>query len=228
MLAAILCLSSSGFGFAGTSGAASTSATALLASAIHDGEAARGVHEVSVAKHAGETLKMVNDIGTNGGRQMIKLSDGSVGEVIAFDSQSRAYIKGNKVGLRNYFAFPESAATKYSEKWMVANPGDQAWDNITGFTTLKSDFGNNLLILHPALRAKLATINGVDTYEITGTVAATANGPAASVKLYVSDKGTVLPIRLTERAKGISATVNWSEWGESIALRAPPKYVPLP
>ncbi len=171
---------------------------------------------------------MINDIGTNGGRQMIRLSDGSVGEVIAFDAQSKAYVKGNKVGLRNYFAFPASAATKYAEKWMVANPGDQAWDNIIGFTTLQSDFGNNLLILHPVLLAKLATINGVQAYELTGRVAATANGPGASVKLYVSDKGTVLPIRLTERAKGISATVNWSNWGESIPLRAPTKYVPLP
>jgi hypothetical protein len=222
----ILCLASSGFVL--TAGAATPSAAALLSSAIHDAIAAHAVHEVAVTKHGDVTLKMVNDIGTNAGRQEITLSDGAAAEVIAFDAQGKAYIKGNKIGLKNYFGFPTSAAAKYSEKWMAANPSDHAWENIAGNTTLQSDFGTNLAIVHPRLNAKIVKINGVGTYEISGRVAPSANGPAASINLYVSDKGTVLPIRLIESAKGISATVNWSGWGESLSLSAPRKSVPLP
>jgi hypothetical protein len=224
--AIVLCLSTSALALG--AGAAAPSAAALLSSAVHDAVAGRGVHEVSVARRSGETIKMVNDLATNEGRQEITLSDGSSVEVIAFDAQLRAYIKGNRIGLKNYSGFPESAARKYAERWMIANPGDHAWENIIGFTTLKSDFGTNLAILHPVLSPHVVSINGVGAYEITGHVAATTNSPAATVHLYVSDKGTVLPIRLTEHAKGESATVNWSRWGESLALRTPAKSVPLP
>jgi hypothetical protein len=224
--AIILCLASSAIAL--TAEASPPSAAALLSSAIHDAIAGRGVHEVSVARRAGKSIKMINDIATNEGRQVITLSDGSSVEVLAFAALQKAYIKGNRIGLKNYSGFPESAAAKYAEKWMAANPADHAWENITGSTTLESDFGTNLVILHPMLNAKVATINGVGSYEITGRVAASANGPAVSVKLYVSDKGTVLPIRLIEEAKGVSATENWSRWGESVALRTPKKSVPLP
>ena len=211
-----------------SAGAAAPSGEALLSSALHDAIAGRGVHEVSIARRAGETIKMINDIATNEGRQRITLSGGASVEVIAFDAQGKAYLRGNKIGLKNYSGFSESAAVKYAGRWMAANPGDHAWENITGFTTLKTDFGTNLAILHAVRDAKIETINGVGAYEISGTIAATVNGPAASVDLYVSDKGTVLPIRLTERAKGVTATVNWSRWGESLALRTPPKSVKLP
>jgi hypothetical protein len=228
LVVSAIVLGLSTFAFALSAEAAAPSAAALLSSAVHDAIAGRGVHEVSVARRSGETLKMINDIATNEGRQEITLSDGSSVEVIAFDAQLRAYIKGNQIGLKNYSGFPASEARKYAEKWMSANPGDHAWENIIGYTTLKSDFETNLAILHPVLNANVVSINGVGAYEITGHVAATANSPAATVKLYVSDKGTVLPIRLIEHAKGVTATVNWSKWGESLALRTPAKSVPLP
>jgi hypothetical protein len=186
------------------------------------------VHEVTVTKRSGETLTMVNDIGTNEGRQIINLSDGSMDEVIAFDSQKKAYVKGNEVGLKNYFGFPASAAAKYAEEWMKAVPTDAVWSNIIGFTTLKSDFGTNLRIVDPVLNTKLVTVNGVHAYAISGTEAASANAPATSVKLYVSDTRKALPLRLTEVAKGVTARVNWSKWGESLTLDAPSKSLPLP
>ena len=224
--ALILCLSSSAVVL--SAGASPPSGEALLSSAIHDAIAGRGVHEVSVARRADETIKMINDIATNEGRQRITLSGGASVEVIAFDAQGKAYLRGNKIGLKNYSGFSESAAVKYAGRWMAANPGDHTWENIIGFTTLKTDFGTYLSILHAVRDAKVATINGVGTYEISGEIARTVNEPAASVELYVSDKGTVLPIRLTERAKGVTATVNWSRWGESLALRTPAKSVRLP
>src|ERR1700684_3934186 len=175
LTATVLGLSSTAFVL--SAGASAPSAAALLSSAVHDAIAGHGVHEVSVARRAGETIKMINDIATNEGRQVITLSDGSSVEVIAFDAQMRAYIKGNKVGLQNYSGFPEKNAVKYAEKWMMANPADHGWENIIGLTTLKSDFGANLAILHPVLNAQVVAINGVGAYEITGKVAASANGP---------------------------------------------------
>jgi len=124
MSAIVLGLST--FAFALSAEAAAPSAAALLSSAVHDAIAGHGVHEVSVARRSGETLKMINDIATNEGRQEITLSDGSSVEVIAFDAQLRAYIKGNQIGLKNYSGFPASEARKYAEKWMSANPGDHA------------------------------------------------------------------------------------------------------
>jgi hypothetical protein len=203
-------------------------AASLVTSALRNALAGGAGHEVSVSKRGGETLTMVNDIGTNEGRQIIDLSDGSSDEVIAFDSQKKAYVKGNEVGLKNYFGFPASAAAKYADEWMEAVPTDAVWSNIIGFTTLKSDFGTNLRILDALLNTKLVSVDGVRAYEISGTEAASANAPATSVELYVSDTRKELPLRLTEVAKGVTASVNWSKWGELITLDVPSKFVPLP
>jgi hypothetical protein len=226
LLAIGLCASS--FVIAPSAGATTPSASILLSSAVHNAYASGAVHEVIVTRRAGETLMMVNDVATDEGRQVITLSDGSSTEVIAFDTLKKAYIKGNKIGLKNYDAFPESAAVKYAGKWMKVVPSDQAWANITGSTTLKSDFETNIRILHPKLDANLVNIGGVRAYEISGKVAALGSSPDASVNLYISDTRMVMPIRLSEFAKGVSATVNWSKWGESLVLNAPSNSVPLP
>jgi hypothetical protein len=209
-------------------GASTPSAEALVASAMRNAFASGAVHEVTVTKRSGKTLTMVNDIGTNEGRQIITLSDGSMGEVIAFDSQKKAYFKGNEVGLKNYFEFPASAAAKYAQEWMKAVPSDEAWSNIVGSTTLKSDFVTDLRIVDPVLSATLVTVNGVRAYAISGTGASSADAPATSVKLYVSDTRKSLPLRLVEVAKGVTATVDWSKWGEALTLETPSKFVPLP
>jgi hypothetical protein len=209
-------------------GASTPSAASLLASAVRNAIASGAVHEVDHAKLRGVTLTAINDIGSNEGRQIITISSGASTEVIAFDSMKKAYTKGNELGLKSYFGFPASDAVKYAGKWMEAVPSDQAWTNITNSTTLTSDFGTNIHIHDPALSTKLVTINGVRAYAISGTEAATANSPAASVTVYVSDSSKVLPLRVSETAKGESVTVNWSNWGETLALKAPTTSVPLP
>ena len=193
-----------------------------------DAIAGGAVHEVTVTKRSGETLTTVNDVGTSEGRQMINLSDGSIGEILAFDSLKKAYVKGNEIGLTNYFGFPASAAAKYAGKWMEAVPSDEVWSNVVGYTTLKSDFGLNLRILNPVVSSKIVSLNGVHVYVISGTEAATANAPSTSVRLYVTDETKPLPVRLIEVAKGVTATVNWSKWGESLVLQSPQKFVSLP
>jgi len=200
----------------------------LLASALHNAETSGAVHEVTDTKLDGETLTMINDIGTNEGRQIITISSGASTEVIAFDSMKKAYTEGNELGLKTYFGFPATDAVKYAGKWMESVPSDQAWSNITGSTTLKSDFETNLKIQRPILSNKLVTINGARAYAITGIEAATANSPAATITVYVSDAAKVLPIRFNATAKGESVTANWSKWGESLTLKAPSKSVPLP
>jgi hypothetical protein len=209
-------------------GATSLSASSLVSKAIHDAFAGGAVHENIVDRRAGETLTMVNDVGTFEGRQVVKLSDGSSVELLAFDSLKKAYLRGNKIGLVNYSQFPESAAAKYAGKWMEAVPSDQVWANLVEATTLKSDFATQLQILDPVRSATLVTINGVRAYKITGKGAATASEPAASVTLYLSDAPTVLPLRFTESAKGVSVTANWTKWGESFSMNGPAKSVPLP
>lgn len=209
-------------------GASTPSAASLLALAARNAIASGAVHEVTDAKLGGETLSMVNDIGTNEGRQLITISTGASTEVIALDSMKKAYTKGNELGLKSYFGFPAADAAKYAGKWMESVPSDQAWANITGSTTLESDFGTSLRIHNPVLSAKLVMIDGARAYAISGTEAATANSPAAKVTVYVSDSSKVLPLRVRETAKGETATVNWSKWGESLTLKAPSKSVPLP
>jgi len=215
-------------GIVSSAGASTPSATSLLESTVRNAIASGAVHELTVTKLDGETLTMINDIGSNGGRQLITLSTGASTEVIAFDSMKKAYTKGNELGLKSYFGFPASDAAKYAGKWMESVPSDQAWSNITDSTTLESDFGTNLRIHDPVLSTKLVTIDGARAYVITGTEAASTNSPAASVTLYVSDSRTALPLRLNEVAKGATAMVNWSKWGESLTLKAPTNSVPLP
>jgi hypothetical protein len=208
--------------------ASSPAAKSLVSAATRDAIAGGAVHEVTVTKRSGETLTTVNDVGTSEGRQMITLSDGSIGEILAFDSLKKAYVKGNEIGLKNYFGFPSSAAAKYAGEWMQAIPSDGVWSNIVGYTTLESDFGSNLRVLNPVVSSKIVPLNGVRVYVISGTEAATANAPSMSVRLYVTDQTKPLPVRLIEVAKGVTATINWSNWGESLILQPPQKFVPLP
>ena len=101
-----------------SAGASSPMAESLVSAAMRDAIAGGAVHEVTVTKRSGETLTTVNDVGTSEGRQMINLSDGFIGEILAFDSLlvKKAYVKGNEIGLTNYFGFPASAAAKYAGK----------------------------------------------------------------------------------------------------------------
>ncbi len=208
--------------------ASSPTAESLVTAAMRDAIASGAVHEITVTKRSGETLTTVNDVGTSEGRQMINLSDGSIGEILAFDSLKKAYLKGNQIGLKDYFGFPASAAAKYAGEWMEAVPSDAVWSNIVGNTTLKSDFGLSLRILNPVVSSKIVSLNGVRVYMVSGTGATTTNAPSTSVKLYVTDQTKPLPVRLIEVANGVTATVNWSKWGESLILHPPQKSVPLP
>ena len=208
--------------------ASTRSATSLLNSALRDAVAGHAVHEVTRTISGGQTMTMVNDIASSEGRQIISFSSGASAEVIAFDSRHKAFTKGNEIGLENYFGFPSSEASTYAGKWMETVPADKAWSNITGSTTLATDFDTILRIHNPVLSPILVTINGVRAYEITGTHPASANGPTALVTLDISDATVVLPLRFTVIGQGAAVTANWSKWGEALALREPTNSMPLP
>jgi hypothetical protein len=78
--------------------ASSPTAESLVSAAMRDAIAGGADHEVNITKRSGVTLTKVNDVGTSEGRQVINLSDGSIGENLAFDSLK----EGGRSGAKRY------------------------------------------------------------------------------------------------------------------------------
>jgi hypothetical protein len=206
----------------GLEGSASTSTpAAVLAAALRDATASKGVHEVLTAKESGLTASRVDDIGTTEGRQVITLSSGATAEVVAFASSKKAYIRANSLGISNYFAFPTKTPAKYANKWLELTPTDANYAAVVSATTLSSDFPQLLQISGPLSFGHVTSLAGVPVTEMLGKIPASSNNPALAVTLYLTSSGKILPLELKEASSGLSAVIKWSKWGTKVILSSP-------
>jgi hypothetical protein len=103
-------------------GAASTLPASQLESlALHNAEDSGWVHEVTTASGQGHTFKMVNDIGTTEGRQVIT-SDGAHGIVLVIGGI--AYLYGDKKAIANYFGLSSTDPGQYANRWIEIPPAN--------------------------------------------------------------------------------------------------------
>ena len=201
--------------------ASSSTPAAVLATALHDATASKGVHEVLTAKESGLSVSRVDDIEAAEGRQVITLSSGATAEVVAFVGSKKAYIRANSLGITNYFAFPTKTPAKFANRWLELTPTDANYAAVVSATTLSSDFPQLLQISGPLSFGKVTSLAGVPVTEILGTIPASSNNPALAVTLYVSSSGKILPLELKETSAGLSAVFKWSKWGTKVSLSSP-------
>ena len=224
------CALAGGFGWCEASVASATtptgstpSASALLEQAVQNAEMSGWVHEVSVASGSGHKFSMVNDIGTTEGRQVIT-SDGAHATVLVVGGN--AYIYGNEAAVAKYFEISTTDPQKFANQWLELTPSNPDFPTVSAAVTLSSDFPQ-IKIPGALHEGQTVMVDGHKVRPISGHVPATSHTPAATATVYVTTKGTVLPVESRIVAKGIMETTSWTQWGRAVQIAAPTSSTPL-
>lgn len=188
-----------------------------MALAIRQAVGSGWVHETVSANDSGHSLSMVNDVGTNEGRQVI-VSDGAHGRVLVLNGD--AYLYGDEAAIKNYFEISKSDPQKYANQWIELKPSDPGFSTVSGAVTLTSDF-EQVSMTGTLTMGNVVSINGHKVRPINGHVPATAQSPAGTATLYVTTSGKVLPFEYRVVAKGTRFTTRWNDWGRPAELTAP-------
>ena len=181
------------------------------------------VHEVGKVTAPAETAKVVNDIGTSSGRQVIVVN-GAHAEVIIVHKV--AYIKGDSKAVINYFQLTKTDPAKYANKWLSITSSSSGYANVSQSVTLKSDF-DTWKIPGKLTEGKATTVDGKSVIPIKGKVTLSASSPSVSVTLYVSASGKTLPVEIVLTSTSETEVVQWSKWGSPVSLSAPSKSTPV-
>jgi hypothetical protein len=196
-------------------GAATSSASKLLAKALKDATRGGWVHEVIHTSTEGHSDSMTNSIGASSGQQEI-VADGHHASVLVLGET--AYIHGDAKALSGYFGIPSSDIAALTGKWMSVPPTDEEYATVSAAVTLASDFANFGLSGH-VKAGKSETIDGQAAFPLTGTFS--AGNTKVPATLYVSTGKTPLPIAFRASGHGLKATASWSAWGRAVTLTAP-------
>jgi hypothetical protein len=214
------------------SGCGSTSATpsieqmapaSIAKMAMHNALAAGWVHEVVRANDQGQSLSMVNDIGSSDGRQVVD-ADGAKATVIVIGPA--AYIQGDTNAVSDYFGLSTGDPQQVAGKWLSLDASDPNYSAVTASVTLKSDFSN--FIVGPFTKGQVTTVAGQQAVPLFGHSPAQAGSPSVPTTLYVTTTGKVLPVAYRSSYQGMTETVKWSAWGRTVSLAAPPNPIPEP
>jgi hypothetical protein len=213
-----VCAVAVGFTSGGSAGASSpTSASQLLALAIHDAVGSGWVHEDTNATESGHTFSMVNDIGTAQGRQVI-VSDGARGQVLVIDGN--AYLYGDDKAIANYFGISTSDPQKYANQWLELTPTSSDYSTVSAAVTLQSDF-EHLAMPGTVKEGGIVTIKGQKVRPISGHIPATSQTPAGNATLYVTTSGKILPFEYQVVGRRYKSTTKWTDWGHKVTIIAP-------
>jgi hypothetical protein len=194
----------------------------LAALALKNATAAGWVHEIAAATGPGHTLNMTNDIGAAEGRQVID-SNGAHSTVLVL--HSTAYINGDLTAITQYFGLQTSNPQGLAGQWISIQPSDQNYSAVTAAVTLRSDFHN--LIFGPFSNGSTVVVDGTNLTAVHGFVQGPNGVKRVPATLYVTQTGTVLPVRLQASTSGITETTTWSNWGRSVSLATPSQSIPI-
>jgi hypothetical protein len=197
------------------------SASELLKAAVRDATARGSAHEAESWKTSKATGTYSDDVGLSEGRQRIVVSGGVQAQTVIVGGT--AYMSGNQAAFVQFFGFPAALARTIGTRWVSIPRSNSAYATVAHDATLPSALADVTPSGH--LTDSAAQVDGVDAVAIRG--ANTTLG-AGSFTLYVSGANTPLPLRATfSGTKGTSATLVFSDWGETLALKPPADSIPI-
>ncbi len=206
-------------------GAPAPSAVQLMRTALSDANALGSVHVTESETTSSVNATLTNDVATHEGRQNITPSAGEHAEVLIVGGV--AYISGNQPVLIHYVGLPAAVASEVGSGW-VSIPASSS-----GYSTVATDATLSSALATLAIRGHLTetaptTIDGQPVIGIHGEVPIPGS-PQTTVAetLYVSRTNSPLPVSATYTySKGGIATITLSDWGETVALKAPTNAIP--
>ena len=203
----------------------STSPQAMVSLALTNATSAGWVHETNRTTGSGHQVSMVNDIGTDQGRQVID-SDGAHSTALVL--AGTAYIQGDAAAVSNYFQIPTPDPQKLAGQWISIRPTDQSYSAISASVTLQSDFQNfQNLFLGPFKAGAQTTVDGLRVVPISGHVQGSTTGSTVPATLFVTASGKLLPVSFQASNSQASITSQWTNWGQAVALAAPTPSIPM-
>jgi hypothetical protein len=224
--------SGSGSG-SGTSAATAAQpvATAVALSApalLHAAQAAvRSGGSVHIDLHLSEKNIFTvysEDSAATGGRQVITVQ--KTGHMTILLIQGVGYVQANLPAMEGFFGLPQLQAGQYAGKWIVIRPGEKlgesTYDDITAGITLQSVASGQMAEGSPLSLVKPTTIDGQPVDGLQAPAAA-SNALPASVQqvLYVSDNSMRRPVLIQWHGGGVTGSVSFSKWHETLRLTAP-------
>lgn len=196
----------------------------LLGAALSNGNARGSVHVRESAQVADRTITFSDDVATHAGRQEITLSTGVHAHVLIVGA--RAYVSGNRAALIRYFGFSTSAAGEIGSRWVSIPASSRSYAVVAADATLPSQL--SAFALTGALSETApTTINGRSLIGIKGNIPASGPTPSAgTATVYLSRTREPLPVAATYSfSNGQSAEVEFSGWGDGLALTPPPNVI---
>jgi hypothetical protein len=199
----------------------------LAYKALTDAVKSGGLHAVEVRRLGNAVTNATEDVSNTEGTQTVSGTSGWKARILVVNHT--AYLAGNAAGLRTYFGFPASVASKIGARWVSiqsSGPGyTEASYDATMASTIASITPNpgNLTETGPT------KIGGIPAIGIRGTgPSLNRAGTPSSITLYVSTSGRPLPLRVVlSDTKGDSKTVVLSGFGEHFTVHAPHGAVPI-
>lgn len=207
-------------------GAVSGEARALYQRALSATRASNGFHYVAVST-GGYAQTIIGDAGQTGGRQVITLiAPVGAEQFTLLLVGPTVYFQGNIPAVEDQLGVSTATAAGVAGKWVSVVSGDGGAHGPYSVLQPGITTGSQAteISLTPATSASV-TDTGVTATRITGVVPATATSPAGTGSLDVAPN-TGLPISYTSTISGggvvLSFTTNFSAWGTSPSVSAPP------
>ena len=212
-LATVALAACGGSGSSGN-GESSKSANQILSDAVNAAQGAASVRVSGSISDSGQAvavdLKLVNGKGGVGSMTI----QGAPVQII--DINNTLYMNGSdafwsKVGGGS------AIVSLLHGKWLKA-PATGSYSSLANLTSMHTLFGQ-LLNSHGTLtKASSKSVNGQDAVGVTDT--------AKSGTIYVATSGKPYPLQLSKAGSG-GGTVNFTEYGKSVALAAPAKSIDI-
>jgi hypothetical protein len=204
-----------------SNGSTTMPAGSLVALAVKNASAAGWVHETATTTGPGTSLQMTNDIGAREGRQVI---DSNGGHSTVLVLHGMAYINGDSTALTHYFGLQVSDPQDLAGHWISIRSSDPGYPTVSAAVTLRSDFQN--VISGPFSKSTMV-VAGETLTAVHGFTEGSSAVKGVPATLYVTQGGTVLPVRLQASVGGVSETKTWSHWGRSVPLATPSQSIPI-
>jgi hypothetical protein len=188
------------------------SAAQLYSQALATARQRKWVHTVTRDVSGDGVFVATQDAGPDSGRQHVELGD-AVEQVLRVSGKT--YIKGNTAAIQILPGFPKGTPAKLAGKWFLVPRTDPNYADVASGIAL-GDALDELGLKTTWKKGATSVRNGQKVVALSAT---TKNERDT---LYVSALGAVLPVAMTATAMGTTFETRFSNWGDAVALSAPP------
>ena len=154
----------------------------------------------------------VSDLSAHSGKETI---NGPGASAVAISANNRVYMKANYFMLFYIMQIPRGVAQQIAGKWVVFSAGDPAYKQLGEALTLPL-MVQQVTPAGSATTVGRMTVDGKDVIVLRGTPPGGLHG-----SLYISARGSPLPLEAVFGRSGETVTSIFTDWGKPVRVSAP-------